>query len=54
MQLRSIIEISRLQKIRLELGYTKAYPHGISYLKKLDKLATSVTDWKEYNHHEAF
>ena len=38
----------------LERGYTKAYPHGIRYLKKLDKLATSVADWKEFNHHEAF
>ncbi|HPJ26418.1 MAG TPA: hypothetical protein PLW97_08515 [Synergistaceae bacterium] len=38
----------------LERGYTKAYPHGIRYLKKLDKLAASVVDWKEFNHHEAF
>jgi hypothetical protein len=38
----------------LERGYTKAYPHGIRYLKKLDKLAAAVTDWKEFNHHEAF
>ncbi len=38
----------------LERGYTKAYPHGIRYLKKLDKLAASVADWKEFNHHEAF
>jgi len=38
----------------LERGYTKAYPHGIRYLKKLDKLATSVTNWKEFKHHEAF
>ncbi len=38
----------------LERGYTKAYPHGIRYLKKLDKLATNVTDWREFNHHEAF
>lgn len=38
----------------LERGYTKAYPHGIRYLKKLDKLATSVADWKEFNDHEAF
>ena len=38
----------------LERGYTKAYPHGIRYLKNLDKLATSVTNWKEFNHHEAF
>ena len=38
----------------LERGHTKAYPHGIRYLKKLDKLATSVADWKGFNHHEAF
>jgi hypothetical protein len=38
----------------LERGYTKAYPHGIRYLKKLDKLATSVTDWINFNHQEAF
>lgn len=38
----------------LERGYTKAYPHGIRYLKKLDKLATIISDWKEFNHHEAF
>ena len=38
----------------LERGYTKAYPHGIRYLKKLDKLAASIADWKEFNHHEAF
>ena len=38
----------------LERGYTKAYPHGIRYLKKLDNLAASVADWKGFNHHEAF
>ena len=38
----------------LERGYTKAYPHGIRYLKKLDKLAVSVSDWKTFNNHEAF
>ncbi|MDX8407836.1 MAG: hypothetical protein R8L58_05575 [Mariprofundaceae bacterium] len=38
----------------LERGYTKAYPHGIQYLKKLDKLATNVADWKEFNNHETF
>ena len=27
----------------LEHGYTKAYPHGIKYLKKLDKLAVRQT-----------
>jgi hypothetical protein len=38
----------------LERGYTKAYPHGIRYLKKLDRLAAIISDWKEFNHHEAF
>jgi hypothetical protein len=38
----------------LERGYTKAYPHGVRYLKKLDKLAAAFSDWKEFNHHEAF
>ncbi len=38
----------------LERGYTKAYPHGVRYLKKLDKLSVFVTDWKDFNHHEAF
>ena len=38
----------------LEQGYTKAYPHGIRYLKKLGKLSTIITDWKSFNHQEAF
>ena len=38
----------------MERGYTKAYPHGIRYLNKLDKLAVNISDWKKFNHHEAF
>ena len=38
----------------LERGYTKAYPHGIRYLKKLDTLSEAITDWNDFNHHEAF
>jgi len=38
----------------LDRGYTKAYPHGVQYLKKLDKLSVVITDWKDFNHHEAF
>jgi hypothetical protein len=49
----SLIYRSLLVSI-LERGYTKAYPHGIRYLKKLDKLAASVADWKKIHHHEAF
>jgi thioredoxin-like negative regulator of GroEL len=49
----SLIYRSLLVSI-LERGYTKAYSHGVRYLKKLDKLAARVVDWKEFNHHEAF
>ena len=38
----------------LERGYTKAYPHGVRYLKKLDKLSAAITDWKDFSSHEAF
>ncbi len=38
----------------LERGYTKAYHHGIRYLRKLDKLSETITDWKNYNNHETF
>jgi len=49
----SLIYRSLLVSI-LERGYTKAYPHGIRYLKKLDKLAAVVTEWKTFNNHAAF
>jgi len=38
----------------LERGYAKAYPHGIRYLKKLDKLAVKISAWKHFKHHAAF
>jgi hypothetical protein len=38
----------------LKRGYTKAYPHGIRYLKKLDKLAAIISDWKNFSHHDTF
>ena len=38
----------------LERGYTKAYPHGIRYLKKLDKLSVNIADWRNFDDHEAF
>ncbi len=49
----SLIYRSLLLSI-LERGYTKAYSYGVRYLKKLDKLATDVADWKEFDNHEAF
>ncbi|RLA40754.1 MAG: hypothetical protein DRR42_25460, partial [Gammaproteobacteria bacterium] len=38
----------------LERGYTKAYPHGVRYLIKLDKLARSITQWMKFDNHETF
>jgi hypothetical protein len=38
----------------LERGYTKAYSHGIRYLKKLDKLARFVPDWMEFIDDKTF
>lgn len=38
----------------LERSYTKAYSHGVRYLKKLDSLAAKITDWKNLADHEAF
>lgn len=49
----SLIYRSLLVSI-LERGYTKAYPHGIRYLKKLDKLSGAIIDWKNVNNHETF
>lgn len=49
----SLIYRSLLNSI-LERGYAKAYPHGVRYLKKLDKLAVTISDWNKYDHHEAF
>ena len=49
----SLIYRSLLLSI-LKRGYTKAYPHGIRYLKKLDKLAAAITDWNNFEDHKAF
>lgn len=49
----SLIYRSLLASI-LERGYTKAYPHSVRYLKKLDKLASAVTDWKKFYNHITF
>lgn len=49
----SLIYRSLLGSI-LERGYTKAYPHGIRYLKKLDELAIAVNDWQSFIDHNRF
>jgi hypothetical protein len=38
----------------LERGYTKAYPYGIRYLKRLDILSASITDWQNFDPHDSF
>ncbi len=38
----------------LESGNTRAYSHGVRYLKKLDKMAASVSDWKSIPKHWSY
>jgi len=49
----SLVYRSLLRSI-LERAYTKAYPYGVRYLRKLEKLASSVADWQSFDDHEAF
>lgn len=49
----SLIYRSLLSSI-LERGYTKAYHHGVRYLKKLDKLAVLINNWREFDTHETY
>ncbi len=49
----SMIYRSLLNSI-LKRGYTKAYPHGVRYLRILDRLANSIIDWKNFENHELF
>ncbi|MHB0981082.1 MAG: DUF6880 family protein [Thermoleophilia bacterium] len=38
------------------LGRTrsKTYPHGVRYLKVLDRLALSITGWGDFDDHGAY
>lgn len=38
----------------LRRGYTKAYPHGVRYLKHLDRLSPDVADWGGHEGHANF
>lgn len=38
----------------LDRGYTRAYHHGIRYLKHMDRLAAKVIDWQGYEDHDSF
>ncbi len=38
----------------LERGIDHGYWHPIKYLKRLDELSDSITEWEEHDHHDAF
>jgi len=50
----SVGKIEEAERFILERGYTKAYPHGVRYLNKLDKLAISISQWMKFDSHETF
>lgn len=38
----------------LARGYSKAYHHGVDYLKKLEKLSSLIDDWGNVSRHEKY
>lgn len=38
----------------LDRAYSKAYPHAVDYLGKLDRLTEQIPDWKTYESHAEF
>jgi len=38
----------------LARGTSKAYGHGVRYLKRLDTLASDVTDWGSFPTHQTY
>jgi hypothetical protein len=38
----------------LKRAQSKTYHHGVRYLKKLDKLAPSVSDWRNFDDHRIY
>jgi hypothetical protein len=49
----SIIYRALLDSI-LRRAYSKAYNHGVSYLKKLDMLAPAVSNWRGFGSHDLY
>lgn len=49
----SIIYRTLLDNI-LKKGYSKAYHHGVDYLKKLDQISIAVKDWKSFDNHARY
>jgi hypothetical protein len=38
----------------LRRGHTKSYPHGVRYLRKLERLAQAVADWRDIAPHNVY
>lgn len=38
----------------LDRAYSKAYGHGVRYLKSLDRISESVLNWSDFDDHEAY
>jgi len=49
----SIIIRALLDSI-LRRGQTKTYPHGVRYLKQLDRIAEFISDWHEFQNHASY
>lgn len=49
----SIVYRALLDSI-LRRAQTKTYPHGVRYLKKLDRLAQSIVDWHNFEDHDNY
>ncbi|KAF0216745.1 MAG: hypothetical protein FD174_3568 [Geobacteraceae bacterium] len=49
----SVIYRALLDSI-LRRAQTKTYSHGVRYLRKLDRMAHSITDWRNVEPHEAY
>ena len=49
----SVIYRALLDSI-LRRAQTKSYPHGVRYLRKLDRLAGSISDWRKIAPHDFY
>jgi len=38
----------------LKSANTRAYGHGVRYLKKLESMANKIIEWKEISNHEKY
>jgi len=38
----------------LRRGYSRAYDHGVRYLRSLDRLAAGISDWRDHQTHDTY